>query len=116
MDYNSPQPVMNPDKAFESSMPTAALTVGIIGVVFALVPYFGLICPAVAMTLALLSRGGNMNTAQKGKAALILGVIGVIIALAITIFSTYYLISSVDMNELFEELDIIYDQTGTSYL
>lgn len=87
-----------------SSMPIAALTLAIIGLVFSFIPIFGTICPAIAVALALLSRGGQMHTEGKSKVALLLGLLGIAICFAVTIFGIVYLATHVDYNELQHQL------------
>ena len=87
-----------------SAMPTAALTLAIIGLVFSFVPIFGTICPAIAVALALLSRGGEMHTAGKSKFALFFGLIGIAICIAITVFGIVYLATHIDYNEFQRQL------------
>lgn len=100
------------------AMPTAALTVAIIGLVFSFIPCIGTICPAVAVTLALLARGGQMKTAGKSKAALILGLLGIIICFTMTVFAIYYFATQVDYQQFFQDFRDVYqnNQDFSNYL
>ncbi|SFQ48864.1 hypothetical protein SAMN02910358_02419 [Lachnospiraceae bacterium XBB1006] len=103
MDHQPYTPVNQPVTPQTSSMPTAALTLSIIGLIFSFTPFFGLICPSIATTLALLSRGGTMHTEGKSKLALTLGIIGLFIAFCMIIYLFYYLATSVDYNDFYQE-------------
>lgn len=92
-----------------SSMPTAALTLAIIGLVFSFIPVFGTICPAIAVCLALLSRGGQMHTEGKSKVALFLGLLGIAICIAMTVFGIVYLATHIDYDELQRQLINVFD-------
>ncbi|MBE5905331.1 MAG: hypothetical protein E7277_00870 [Lachnospiraceae bacterium] len=105
MDHQPYTPADQPVTPQTSSMPTAALTLSIIGLFFAFTPFFGSICPSIAIVLALLSRGGNMQVEGKSKVALTLGFIGLFISFAILVFTIYYIATNYNQfNQEFQNM------------
>lgn len=105
MDYSPNEPLRQTAPA-DSSLPVASLTLSIIGILFCFVPMFGSICPAIAVTLALLSRGKGLHTEGKSRIALILGLIGICICLVVTVALFTYVFYNVDSSTLW---DIMYN-------
>jgi len=85
-----------------TGMETASFVLAIFGIICAFVPVVGLICPGLAITLSLLSRGGKMKTEGKAKAALIMGIIGLILSIA----ALCYTISTLSVDYLNQFQDI----------
>ncbi len=112
MDYSPNESLRQTGPSSESSLPVAGLTLSIIGLIFSFVPMFGTICPAIAVTLALLSRGNGYHTAGKSRIALILGLLGIFICLVVTVAVFAYVCSNLDSSTLW---DIMYNSTD-SYL
>ncbi|MCR4955742.1 MAG: hypothetical protein K6A30_03560 [Lachnospiraceae bacterium] len=115
MDYQpyDIRPDLNPK---ESSMPLAAFVLSLVGLVFSLVPFFGTICPALAVTLSLLSRGGEMKTSGKSKAALFLGIIGILIGIASIIFAIVIISQNISDPDFLQEFEKIYTNQNAGYL
>lgn len=65
-------------------MNTGAMVLGIIGLLMAMIPVFGLSAPSMAIILALLGRGNQMKLSGHGLAGLILGILGIVGNLAFT--------------------------------
>lgn len=72
------------------SFATAALVLGIIGTATGCCIYTGLICGALAILFALLSRGGEMTLSGRGKAGLTLGIVAVSAAILFYILMFCY--------------------------
>ncbi|MGN0170369.1 MAG: hypothetical protein ACI39H_06330 [Lachnospiraceae bacterium] len=108
MDYSPKEPLSQTSP--ESALSVSGLTLSIIGLFFSFVPMFGSICPSIAVTLALLSRGKGYHTAGKSRIALILGLLGIIICIVVTVLVFAYVVSNVDSSTL---LDIMNSSTDT---
>lgn len=108
MDYSPNEPLRQTGASRESSLPVASLTLSIIGLIFSFVPLFGSICPAIAVTLALLSRGNSFHTTGKSRIALILGLLGIVICLVVTIAVFTYVFYNMDSSTLW---DIMYNSS-----
>ena len=113
MDFQPYEITRQPNTSGNSSLAVAGLTLSIIGLVFSFVPFFGTICPSIAVTLALLSRGGNMKTQGKNRVALIVGVLGILIAIATTVAVIYYLFANFDQNAFMEYFNNTVSNSGT---
>lgn len=70
-------------------MAIAAMVLGIIGTATGCCVYTGIGCGALAIILALLSRGGEMTLSPKAKAGLWLGIAGIV--LGIFIYVIYFI-------------------------
>lgn len=103
MDYSPNEPLQQAGSAPESTLPVAGLTLSVIGLFFSFVPMFGSICPAIAVTFALLSRGKDYHTTGKSRAALILGLLGILICLVVTVAVFAYLFSNLD-SSMFQDI------------
>lgn len=57
---------------------TASLVLGIVGIATGCCVYTGIICGALAVIFALLSRGGEKTMSAKAKAGLALGIVGIV--------------------------------------
>lgn len=57
---------------------TASFVLGIIGIATGCCVYTGIICGALAIIFAILSRGGEMTMSHKAKIGLILGIVGIV--------------------------------------
>ncbi len=72
---------------------TAALVLGIVGIATGCCVYTGIICGALAIIFALLSRGGEMTMTTKAKLGLIFGIIGIVFGVTMLIASFVIVIS-----------------------
>lgn len=86
MSYQYSSPEQN--KRRSQNMETASFFLGLIAIASSCTVYASLICGALSIVLALLSRGGEMTLTPKAKAGLIMGIIG----LALVIFMFVYTI------------------------
>lgn len=64
-----------------NGMTLAALVLGIIAIATGCCVYTSIICGALAIMLALLSRGGEMTMASRAKVGMILGIIGIVLGI-----------------------------------
>jgi hypothetical protein len=71
-----------PDRR-SSSMETASLVLGIIAITTCSCIYASIVCGALAIILALLSRGGEYTMGQKAKIGLGLGIAGLVVTIAL---------------------------------
>lgn len=72
---------------------TAAIVLGLIGVITPFFIYTSLICGSLAIIFGLLSKGGELTTDTKGKIGIILGIISLIFLTLIIIIAFCYVIS-----------------------
>lgn len=90
---NTPYPGMGqspyPDKR-SYGMELAALVLGILSLSLFCCPYVSLPCGALAIILALLSRGGERKCSSRGLGSLILGSLGLGLGLLFMIFAFLY--------------------------
>ena len=78
------------DSRRSGSFATAALVLGIVGTATGCCIYTGLICGALAILFALLSRGGEMTLDSRAKAGLTLGIIAVSVAILFYVLMIAY--------------------------
>ncbi len=78
-------------------MNTASMVVGIIGLLMAMIPVFGLPAPSIAIMLALLGRGNQMQLRGHGLAGLILGILGLVANFAFTILLICFVLANAAM-------------------
>ncbi len=71
------QPNMQPTLT-NPTLNTSSMIVGIIGLLLCMLPFFGMIAPAVAILLAVLGRGNQMHITGRGLAGFIMGILGLI--------------------------------------
>lgn len=71
------QPNMQPTLT-NPTLNTSSMIVGIIGLLLCMLPFFGMIAPAVAILLAVLGRGNQMHITERGLAGFIMGILGLI--------------------------------------
>lgn len=74
------------------AMEAAALVLGIISIATCSCLYTGIICGALAVMFALLSRGGQMRLSSRAKAALWLGIAGIAVTTALYAFAYMFAI------------------------
>lgn len=74
------------------SMATAAMVLGIVGISTGCCVYTAIICGALAIMLALLSRGGEMTMSVNAKVGLGLGIAGVATGILMITLSFAYVI------------------------
>lgn len=93
-----------------SGMATAALVLGICGLVLSLCPYSGFIFGSLAIILGLLSRGGEMTMSSYGKIGVILGSIAMAVSTLVIIVAIVggFAYGSVHSTSFFED-DTYYD-------
>lgn len=75
-----------PDRRSQS-METASLVLGTIAVVTCSCIYISIVCGALAILFALLSRGGEYTMSSKAKIGLALGIIGLLATILLYTFS-----------------------------
>ncbi|MBQ7077170.1 MAG: hypothetical protein IJM91_03430 [Lachnospiraceae bacterium] len=95
MDYQMSPTKRTPIDPAKSPLSDVAFVLSIIGIFCTPVPFFGFFGPALAIILANLGRGKEMQFVKKGKAAFIIGIIGLILAAAILAFEIYEFILSI---------------------
>lgn len=71
---------------------TASLILGLISVVMCSCLYVSIICGALAIIFASLSRGGKMELDSKAKAGLILGIIGIVVTVLFYVYAFYIML------------------------
>lgn len=120
MDYrqqDSYNPYQNqvPDKR-SRSMSTAALVLSCIGLFTFTCGYTSIICGALGIILALLSKGGELTCSQQGKIALILGIFSIVAGIAAIVFSFIIVIQQYGSIEgLMKQYQAIYNQYYSAY-
>lgn len=83
-----PQPPYSDKRS--QGMATAAIVLGIIALSLVCCPYASIPCGALAITFALLSRGGERTCSSRGRTGLILGILGLSLGILFTIFAFVY--------------------------
>ena len=95
MDYQNMQIKRQPIEPSKSPLSDIAFIISIIGLFCTPVPFLGFFGPALALILANMGRGYKMNFEGKGKAALIIGLIGLTLALIILSAEIYVYLTTV---------------------
>lgn len=94
---------------------TAALVLGIIGLVTPYFIYTSLICGTLAIIFGLLSKGGERTVDKRGKTGIILGIISLVITIVILIGVFRYVFSSFGgMDGLMQYYNDYYDYPSYS--
>lgn len=96
----------------------ASMVLGIVGIATGCCAYPSIICGALAVLFALLSKGGAMTLSDRGRIGLILGIISLAIGVLMLVFSIVSLITALGsfenyMNhymDLLEQIDPAYQQ------
>ena len=70
-----------------SGFATASMVLGIVGLATGCCVYTGIICGALAMIFALLSRGGERTMSTRAKVGLGLGIAGIVCGILMFVFS-----------------------------
>jgi len=83
-------------------METAALILGMVSIATIITIVPALICGSLAIILGLLSKGGELTVDSRGKTAIILGIIGLVLALIFLSVSVVNLGITNDTDELYE--------------
>ena len=86
-----PQPAAPCQNKRSESMATASFILGLIALLTCGCIYSALVCGALGMILALLSRGGEMKLNIYGKTGLILSSVGLILSIAFYAVMLVYL-------------------------
>lgn len=94
--YNNPNYGNRPQLNY---METFALSLGVFSIVTCSCCYLSLPMGAVAIVLALLSRGGNMKLSSKAKLAIAVGIIGIVITVIMYAASFYIALTNLEMFE-----------------
>lgn len=122
MDFHSSYQYHTPQESKRRSkrMENAALILGVIAIATPCLVYPALICGALAIVFALLSRGGEHTLAPRAKIGLILGSIGLGIVLLMIIYTfavaeVYYGGILNLARELYGSLGIDFDALMDSY-
>lgn len=84
-------PVSYEDKR-STGFATASIVMGIIAIATCCCIYTSIVCGALAIIFALLSRGGEMTMDGKAKVGLALGIVGFIVAIIVLIVAVIYCI------------------------
>lgn len=101
MDYQ-PQDNRNVDRY--AGLASASVILGIIGCILSPIPILGLGLPALALTLALLTRDRNRKTKGSGKTGMVLGIIGLILSITISVATIVFVVRSIGgPDKFFEE-------------
>ena len=108
--YTPPQQSRRRSRQMES----AAFILGIIAMILSCLVYPALICGALSIVFALLSRGGELTFTPKAKAGLVMGSAGLVIVAALTIWTlivaqVYYGGVEEMMREMYGQLGLDYD-------
>lgn len=82
-----------PDKR-SGAMETAALALGITAIVTCSCIYLSVVCGALSILLALLSRGGEYTMSRRARIALALGIAGLAATIALYVFSYISLLNT----------------------
>ena len=106
MDYQNVPIKRQPIEPSKSPLSDIAFVIAIIGLFCTPVPIFGFFGPALAIILANLGRGYKTEFTGKGKAALIIGIIGLIITFLLLVGEIYIYFETVlpTVNNDFEQL------------
>lgn len=94
-------------------METAALALGIISLTTCSCLYVSIVCGALAILFALLSRGGENTMSSHAKLGLILGIAGLVATAIMYGFALFYAITEFGSLEGF--LQYSYDLYGLDY-
>ncbi len=94
---------------------TAALVLGIAGLLCSITIILPLICGSLAIILAILSKGGELTTAGKGKAGMILGIISACIGAFILLLAIATTSSTSFIDEFEREYKRQMDQYYNGY-
>lgn len=89
---NTP-PIRKTNNRRSEGMEVAALVLGIISLSTCSCLYTGIICGALAVMFALLSRGGQMRLSPRAKTALWLGIAGMVVTTALYVFAYIFAIN-----------------------
>ncbi|MEG0806538.1 MAG: hypothetical protein RR364_08780 [Lachnospiraceae bacterium] len=73
----------------DSNLETAAIILGIIGVILSCFYLIGLPCSALSILLALLARGRDVKVLGRNRIGLVLGIVGLILTIIIFIALVY---------------------------
>lgn len=120
MDYQfNRQPVRNNRRS--ARMESAAFICGLVGILSVCAVYPSLICGALGIMFALLSRGGEMKMAPKAQAGLIMGCIGlafVILMLIYTVVFAFAYYGGIEemLREAYQMMGLDYDKIIAPYL
>ena len=117
MDYQpNYQPQVNYEDKRSSGFATASIVLGIVAIATSCCIYSALICGALSIIFALLSRGGELTMSSNAKIGLTLGIIGLVITILIYTFAIILLISnSGGIEPFFQEYDKVLQQYTQYY-
>jgi len=85
------------------SMAGGALVVAVIGLVSVCCVYPGMVCGALAVILALLSRGQNKRPSASGRLALTLGTAAIVLSIVVIVINMIYIMSNYGSIDAFME-------------
>lgn len=98
-----------------NGLSTASLVLGIIALLSSSILYIAVPCGALAILFALLSRG-NGKMAGKCKTGIVMGIIGALSSIIMTVGAFYLLLTNSDMQRDFEYMFNLYaHQLGLDY-
>lgn len=116
--YNRQTPPQN--KRRSAQMENAAFFLGMIAIFTVCLVYPALICGALSITFALLSRGGELTMTAKAKTGLILssialGIVGLMFAYTFIVANVYYDGLEDMMRQVYGSLGIDFDMLMQNY-
>ena len=92
-DFENTPPIRKPNSNRSEGMEVAALVLGTISLTSCSCLYTGIICGALAIMFAFLSRGGQLSLSSRAKTGLWLGVAGICVTAALYVFAYVFAIS-----------------------
>ena len=111
MSYQYYSPEQN--KRRSQNMETASFFLGLIAIASSCTVYTSLICGALSIVLALLSRGGEMTLTPKAKVGLIMGMIGLILVVFMFVYTIVF--ANMYYGGIEEMLREVYGSLGIDY-
>ncbi len=101
--YNQNPGRRGPKNTPAESMAGSALVLSVVAIVCVCCVYPGLVCGALAVILALLSRGKNKRPLPQGRLAIVIGIIAICLSVAVIIADFVYVISTYGSIDAFME-------------
>ena len=102
-DYNRNQRENRPRPTSGESMAGSAMILGVVAIMGVCCVYPGMICGALAIILALLSRGQNKRPVASGRIAMALGSVAIAITVVIIVVNVIYILSNFGSFDAFME-------------
>ena len=102
-DYNRSLRENRPRPTSGESMAGSAMILGVVAIMGVCCVYPGMICGALAIILALLSRGQNKRPVASGRIAMVLGSVAIAITVVIIVTNVIYILSNYGSFDAFME-------------